>query len=449
MAARSARQGPGAGSERSSAGEAAARSPRAGARRSARREALSLGHARVLRVAEEFREVMDRVFTMMSEDPDMGPQAARRRRSPALRLHRRRHGHQHPRRAVGEEGNLHWEWSDDVDWEPKVQMAMSTETANRYFQGKENVAMAIARRRIKTGGDVKAALSLIPITKPIYARYRALLGAEYPHLAYACRRCPSEPSTQHRRGGRRLRPRAVPARRRSPVGRDGPVPAGHGGRCDSAPLLAHAAPDRRAAARSAGTRSRSIRDAHRSTAGSPSATSRTSSRPTSPAYTLERGRAGDRAGAGADRAHLRASGFSTQALERAHRGGRELLRYVAAVLAAGFPLVAFLQLVRVYGQAIAQIADAEVRLFHLYVHEPLMRDGVARAGDGRGDGGPRARAAAARLADHGPRPPALPAALHRAGRDRAHGGRPRGRALDLGRAARGDRVRRPRRATRA
>jgi adenylate cyclase len=56
----------------------------------------------------------------------------------------------------------------------------------------------------------------------------------------------------------------------------------------------------------------------------------------------------------------------------------QLLRYVAAVLAAGFPLVALLQLVRVYGQALAQIADAEVRLFHLYVHEPLMRDGVGQ-----------------------------------------------------------------------
>ena len=55
----------------------------------------------------------------------------------------------------------------------------------------------------------------------------------------------------------------------------------------------------------------------------------------------------------------------------------QLLRYIAAVLAAGFPLVALLQLVRVYGQAMAQIADAEVRLFHLYVHEPLMRTGVS------------------------------------------------------------------------
>ena len=54
----------------------------------------------------------------------------------------------------------------------------------------------------------------------------------------------------------------------------------------------------------------------------------------------------------------------------------EALRYAASVLGSGFPLVAFLQLCRVYGQALSQIADAEVRLFHLYVHEPLMREGV-------------------------------------------------------------------------
>ncbi|HTB69529.1 MAG TPA: adenylate cyclase regulatory domain-containing protein [Solirubrobacteraceae bacterium] len=54
----------------------------------------------------------------------------------------------------------------------------------------------------------------------------------------------------------------------------------------------------------------------------------------------------------------------------------EMLRYVATVLEAGLPSDAFLQLARVYGQAIAQIAEAEVRLIHLYVHEPLMRAGM-------------------------------------------------------------------------
>jgi adenylate cyclase len=69
-------------------------------------------------------------------------------------------------------------------------------------------------------------------------------------------------------------------------------------------------------------------------------------------------------------------GFNADALEQISNDDLELLYHVAAVLSAGFPLVAMLQLVRVYGQALAQMADAEVRLFHLYVHEPLMRDGV-------------------------------------------------------------------------
>ncbi|MQA73863.1 MAG: MerR family transcriptional regulator [Solirubrobacterales bacterium] len=52
------------------------------------------------------------------------------------------------------------------------------------------------------------------------------------------------------------------------------------------------------------------------------------------------------------------------------------IEQMAAVLGAGFPLVALLQLVRVYAQSIRKIAEAEVRLFHLYVHEPLIRQGV-------------------------------------------------------------------------
>jgi adenylate cyclase len=52
------------------------------------------------------------------------------------------------------------------------------------------------------------------------------------------------------------------------------------------------------------------------------------------------------------------------------------MRHCANVLSSGFPLVAFLQLVRVYAQSIRRVADAEVRLFHLYVHEPLMQDEV-------------------------------------------------------------------------
>jgi hypothetical protein len=134
------------------------------------------------RSAKEFREVMDKTFSLMSEDPDMGPRlrdadVPQRFEFPDLDLVMNI-------RAGTEdgEGNLHWEWTDDVPWSPKVKMTMSSETANKYFQGKENVAMAIARRRIKTGGDVKAALALIPITKPLEGMYRDMIAADYPHL---------------------------------------------------------------------------------------------------------------------------------------------------------------------------------------------------------------------------------------------------------------------------
>jgi hypothetical protein len=129
----------------------------------------------------QFREVMDRTFELMSDDPEIGPKL--RDADTPQRFEFTDLDLVVNIRAGGpDEPNLAWEWSDDIAWEPKVKMAMSSETANRYFQGKENVAIAIARRRIKAGGDVKAALAIIPITRPLFAHYRKMIAADYPHL---------------------------------------------------------------------------------------------------------------------------------------------------------------------------------------------------------------------------------------------------------------------------
>ena len=71
-----------------------------------------------------------------------------------------------------------------------------------------------------------------------------------------------------------------------------------------------------------------------------------------------------------------AMGLNALSTEAISEEDLQVLRYGAEVLAAGLPLPALLQIVRVYGLAMAQVADAEVRLFHLYLHEPLMREGV-------------------------------------------------------------------------
>ena len=117
---------------------------------------------------KEFREVVDRVFTMMSTDPEMGPklrdaETPQRFEFPDIDLV----VNITAAADVVDGQNLVWEWSDDVDWEPEVKMAMDSDVANRYFQGK---------------GNVKKALALIPITKPVYAKYREMLEQEYPHL---------------------------------------------------------------------------------------------------------------------------------------------------------------------------------------------------------------------------------------------------------------------------
>ncbi len=69
-------------------------------------------------------------------------------------------------------------------------------------------------------------------------------------------------------------------------------------------------------------------------------------------------------------------GFPRRELEEMRDEDVKALEYIASVLEAGFPLVAFLQLTRIYGQALSRISEAETRLFHIYVHEPLMREGV-------------------------------------------------------------------------
>jgi hypothetical protein len=133
--------------------------------------------------AAEFREVMDRTFGLMSTDAEMGPK---------LREARTPQRFEFPdldlvvnitdAPEVVDGQHLRWEWTDDVAWDPEVQMTMDSDVANRYFQGRENIAMAIARRRIKTSGNVKKALALIPVTKPVFDRYRAMVEADYPHL---------------------------------------------------------------------------------------------------------------------------------------------------------------------------------------------------------------------------------------------------------------------------
>ena len=112
--------------------------------------------------AKELREVIDEVFRLMDADPEMGPKL--RDADTPQRFEFSDFDLVVNVRATrdGEEGNLHWEWSDEVDWKPKVKMTMSSEIANSYFQGKENAedggpaAAHQDRRRHRRGAQARA-----------------------------------------------------------------------------------------------------------------------------------------------------------------------------------------------------------------------------------------------------------------------------------------------------
>jgi putative sterol carrier protein len=66
----------------------------------------------------------------------------------------------------------------ESDMEPEVVMSMEADTAHRFWLGKVNVTVALARGQIKAKGPVAKILKLVPLTKPVFPRYKAQLEAQ-------------------------------------------------------------------------------------------------------------------------------------------------------------------------------------------------------------------------------------------------------------------------------
>lgn len=58
----------------------------------------------------------------------------------------------------------------------EVRLTMSADDAHRFWLGKLNVPMAIARRKVKVEGQVSKLLKLLPAITPAFDRYRDYVG---------------------------------------------------------------------------------------------------------------------------------------------------------------------------------------------------------------------------------------------------------------------------------
>jgi putative sterol carrier protein len=63
-----------------------------------------------------------------------------------------------------------------TDMEPEVIMSMEADTAHKFWLGKVNVTVALARGQMKAKGPVAKILKLVPLVKPVFPRYRQQLA---------------------------------------------------------------------------------------------------------------------------------------------------------------------------------------------------------------------------------------------------------------------------------
>ena len=129
----------------------------------------------------EFRELLDEALSELDTDEKTGP---------LLRAAGLRTRFDFPdlgmvlNVATSEEPGHHlrWEFSDAVAWDPKLTLSMDSQIANAYLQGKESLAIAIARGRVRYKGDTRCALLYVPALRLVVGPYRRLVRREYPHL---------------------------------------------------------------------------------------------------------------------------------------------------------------------------------------------------------------------------------------------------------------------------
>lgn len=134
---------------------------------------------------QEFRKVFEHIFVLMNEHATVGKTLADARAPHRFVI--ADYGIEfHVTFAEAAEAatgrHLRWQWGTP-DWDPMITLTMNSDVANRFFQGKENIATAVMLGRVKLKGPMSKILELAPVTKPIHPVYRQWLEAQgYDHL---------------------------------------------------------------------------------------------------------------------------------------------------------------------------------------------------------------------------------------------------------------------------
>ena len=124
--------------------------------------------------AQEVYETIGKLFADLAEDEELAPQF-RKANTIVQYDYREPDSTITVRLKEDEPGDIDF---GETEMEPEVVMSMEADTAHRFWLGRVNVPVALARGQIKAKGPLAKILKLVPLTKPVYPRYKALLEAQ-------------------------------------------------------------------------------------------------------------------------------------------------------------------------------------------------------------------------------------------------------------------------------
>jgi hypothetical protein len=130
--------------------------------------------------ATEFRAALDETLAAADADERIGPLI----RATKLRMRLEFTDSDLALNIAAAEGERNLIWSfGNPDWTPKLELEMDAAVANRYLQGRESLAIAIAHGQVRVLGESRVALHYLPAARLLCEPYREVVEARYPALA--------------------------------------------------------------------------------------------------------------------------------------------------------------------------------------------------------------------------------------------------------------------------
>ncbi len=122
---------------------------------------------------QEVYAFIGELFRELTDDPELGPRF--RKANTIVQYQYRNPASQITVKMLdGQDGEVD---CGPTEMEPEVVMSMDADTAHKFWLGKVNVTVALARGQMKAKGPVAKILKLVPLTKPVFPRYKAKLEA--------------------------------------------------------------------------------------------------------------------------------------------------------------------------------------------------------------------------------------------------------------------------------